>query len=104
VHGKVYIRIEDKSFKASREMWEILKYRIKNKGARFHYGDKERVLLQYLETHKYITVDEFAALAQIPRPKASRTLVVLVVAEVLRIQPQESGHDFFAFNEQHEEK
>lgn len=97
--GKAYIRIADKSFKASPEMWEVLKYRIKNKSVKFHYGDNERILLQYLEKNKHITVDEFATLAQIPRPKASRTLILLVVARVLKIYPQESGQDFFEFNE-----
>jgi predicted HTH transcriptional regulator len=98
--GKAYIRIGDKSFKASPEMWEILKYRIKNKAINIRYGDKERTLLQYLEQNKHITVDEFAKIAQIPRLRASRTLVTLVVANVLKIHPQENGQDFFEYNEQ----
>jgi predicted HTH transcriptional regulator len=98
--GKAYIRIADKSFKASPEMWEVLKHRVKNKAIKFRYGDKERALLQYLEQNKHITVDEFATIAQIPRLRASRTLVVLVVADVLKIHPQENGQDFFEYNEQ----
>ena len=97
--GKAYIRVADKSFKASPEMWEILKKKIKNKDVKFHYGTKEQLLLQYLAANKHITVDEFAQIAQISRQIASRTLVLLVVAKVLQIHPQESGYDFFAYDE-----
>ncbi len=97
--GKVYVRVQDKSFKASLEMWEILKIKFKNKSVKFSYGENEKLLLQYLEKNKHITVGEFAALAHISRSKASKTLIILTASSVLKILPQESGTDFFEFNE-----
>lgn len=93
--GKVYVRVDDKSVQASKEMREVLKGVAKKRSIRFQYGDKERILMQYLSDHPRITVDEFTKAANIPRNIASRTLVLLVLANVIRIQPHE-GHDFFA--------
>jgi hypothetical protein len=73
-------------------MREVLKGVAKKRSIRFQYGDKERILMQYLSDHPRITVDEFTKAANIPRNIASRTLVLLVLANVIRIQPHE-GHD-----------
>ncbi|MES2730520.1 MAG: ATP-binding protein [Bacteroidota bacterium] len=93
--GKVYVRVEDKSVQASREMREILKGVVKKRNIRFQYGEKERILMQYLAIHPTITVEEFSKTANIPRNIASRTLVLLVLANVIRIQPHEV-QDYFA--------
>ena len=93
--GKVYVRVEDKSVQASRELRQILKGVAKRRSVRFQYGEKERVLMQYLASHPRITVEEFSKAASIPRNVASRTLVLLVLANVIRIQPHEV-QDFFA--------
>jgi DNA-binding IclR family transcriptional regulator len=61
---------------------------------RFGYGEKEKMLMQYLAGHPYVTVAQFAALAGIPRQLASRTLVLLVLASVLRINPDEAEDRF----------
>jgi predicted HTH transcriptional regulator len=92
--GKAYIRVDDKSLKASTEMWEILRGQEQNKLIKFRYGDKERILLQYLETYRSITVEQYAKTANIPRKIASRTLVLLVLAKVLQIKPHEAGDSF----------
>lgn len=93
---KVYVRVKDRTVQASREMRMILKERLKNKSFRFNYGDKERILMRYLAEHEYISVSEFAHVASIPRRVASRTLVLLVLANVLAIHPQEQGEDMFS--------
>ena len=97
-YGKAYIRVKDKCLKASYEMWEILKRQAKQSGTPFQYGEKERVLLQYLANNKQITVEEFSRNAQISRTMASRCLVTLVVAKVITIYPQENGVDYFQYN------
>jgi predicted HTH transcriptional regulator len=91
IPGKVYVRIEDRS----REMREVLKGERKQSGIRFQYGEKEQALMRYLEMHQKITVDEFSRAANIPRRIASRTLVLLVLANVLKILPNELK-DYFA--------
>jgi hypothetical protein len=50
--------------------------------------------MRYLESHPAITVDEFSKTANIPRQIASRTLVLLVLANVLKIMPNEL-QDYF---------
>ncbi|MFD2521523.1 AlbA family DNA-binding domain-containing protein [Emticicia soli] len=91
---RAYVRVEDRSVQASKEMREILKGERKANNIRFHYGDKERALMKYLADNKHITVDTYASIANIPRKIASRTLVVLVLANVIRVQPHEV-QDFF---------
>ncbi len=92
-----YIRLADRSVKASREMKEILRRERRQSAVRFTYGEKEKVLLNYLEDHQYITLNNFAKIAGINRFLASRTLVTLVLAKVLQIIPRE-GEDHFCFN------
>ncbi|QSE97357.1 AlbA family DNA-binding domain-containing protein [Fulvivirga lutea] len=89
--GQVYVRHEDKSVKASREMREIIKRKRKNKDIRFNYGEKEQKLMAYLEEQKSITLEEFKELAGLNNYMASRTLVLLVLANVLAIRPTEKG-------------
>ncbi len=86
---KAYVRVEDKSIQASREMKEIMRRGRKERDVRFRYGEKEQKLMELLEQQQTITVDLFAAFAGIPRKIASNTLVVMVLARVLEVHPQE---------------
>ena len=45
---------------------------------RLSFGPDEKMLLEYLETHRFITAREFSSLAGIPLQKAMETLVALV--------------------------
>lgn len=91
---KAYIRVKDRSVQASKEVWEILKKGKREKDVIFTYGEKEELLLKALDEQKQITVKEYAKIARIPKFLASRTLVRLVLANVLSIHPQES-EDYF---------
>ena len=86
---KAYVRVADKSVQASKEVREILKGERVARNIRFTYGDKERTLMQHLGENDSITVDRFATIAGIPRKIASRTLVLLVLANILDIHPNE---------------
>jgi predicted HTH transcriptional regulator len=87
---KAFVRVQDKSIQASREVWEILKREKKQSDIVFQYGKKEEILVRALENRRTITVKEYMQLAKIPVYVASRTLVKLVLANVLRIIPQEA--------------
>ena len=89
-----YIRVADKSVKASKEVREILKGQRKMVNVKFQFGDKEKQLMQYLADNERITVDEFAKISVLSRKVASKTLVILVLSGVLKIQPNEIS-DFF---------
>jgi predicted HTH transcriptional regulator len=91
---KAYVRAADKSVQASREIREILKGRRKSKNIRFQFGDKEKQLMEYIENNGYITVSEFAEVAKIPKRIASRTLILLVLGNVLKVQAHEEEDVF----------
>jgi predicted HTH transcriptional regulator len=91
---RIFVRSADKSIQASREVKEILKGRSKEKNYKFAYGDKEKVLMKHLDTNQEITVSRFVEIASISPKIASRTLVLLVLAGVLKIKPSEVEDTF----------
>jgi hypothetical protein len=89
-----YVRVNDQSIKASREMIEITRRAQKKKDIRFHYGEHEKWLMKYLDVNQSITLDKFIELTRVKRFYASKKLVLLVLADVLRVTPHEKGDIF----------
>jgi predicted HTH transcriptional regulator len=89
-----YVRVADQSIEASREAIRLMKHERDPKDVRFEFGEKERTLMRYLDRHEQITVDAFARLVDIPRRRASQTLVLLAKADLLRLHPDERA-DYF---------
>ena len=100
VQGKKlsFIRVQDRTVQASREVCEVLRKSRVPRDTVFTYGKKEEVLMKFLAEQEKINVKEFAKIASIPLYMASKTLVRLVVANVLQLHPQE-GADFFTIRE-----
>lgn len=96
--NQAFVRVADRSVQASREVWEVLKRGKNPKDMVFTYGKKEEVLMKSLEGLGKITLKEYAKLAKLPYFLASKTLVRLVLANVLQIHPQES-EDYFTLKE-----
>lgn len=98
VHNKVkpevFVRVADKSIKASREVEEIIRRRQLKKDIQFTYGEHERLLMQYLSLHPSVTLTQFIELSKLKRYYASRKLVLLVLANVLRVTPNEKGDEY----------
>lgn len=92
-----YVRVEDRCMKASREMREIIRRLRSKTGVRFTYGEKEDLLIKYLSKIPSITFDEFRKLTSLNRFNASRKLVLLVLAHVLKITPTEKGDLYSRF-------
>jgi len=87
---RVYIRVNDKTVEASKEVVHILQ--AENPDApplRFAIGDAERRLFDHLDKNERITVKQFAKLVNISNRRASRSLIQLVRASVLRIHTHE---------------
>lgn len=95
---QAFIRVADRSVQASREVWEILRRGRIPKDTVFTYGRKEEILMKSLEETGKITLKEFSKVANLPRFMASKTLVKLVLANVLQIHPQES-EDYFTLKD-----
>ncbi len=88
--AKVYIRINDKSVLASREVVKILESESPDsEPLSIIIGDNERRLFKYLEEKERITVRDYAKLVNIGERRASRILVNLVRAGVIRIHTEE---------------
>ena len=95
---QAFIRVADRSVQASREVWEILRRGKNPRDMVFTYGSKEEILMKALGESEKITLKEFAKLANLPKFLASKTLVRLVLANVLQIHPQES-EDYFTLKD-----
>ncbi|PSL03055.1 AlbA family DNA-binding domain-containing protein [Cecembia rubra] len=91
---RAYVRVADRSIQASKEMWEILKRDKMQQNMVFTYGDKETVLMKALAEKGKVTLKDFQNFAKLPRFLASKTLVRLVLANVIQIVPQEK-EDFY---------
>ncbi len=90
-HSESYVRMKDMSIKASDEMAEIIRRTRKRKDIRFTYGEDENLLMKYLSNNKAITFLQFRELSGLNRFKASRKLILLVLANVLKIEATEKG-------------
>jgi hypothetical protein len=86
-----FVRVNDQSIRASREVVEIVKRARKKKDIQFYYGEHERFLMQYLDSNPTITLKKFIELSGLKPFYASRKLVLLVLADVLNITPHEKG-------------
>jgi predicted transcriptional regulator len=88
--ARVYIRINDKSVIASREVVTILESENPDgEPLSIIIGENERRLFKYLEEKERITVSDYAKLVNISERRASRILVNLVRAGVIRIHTEE---------------
>lgn len=92
-----YVRYRDRSIQASKEMREILRRQRKPRDIRFVFGEKEKILMEHLDAHGEITLDMFSKIAGIKKYFASKTLVLLVLANVLEIEPREAN-DIYRLN------
>lgn len=96
---KVFIRIDDKSVRASRETVRVMKNQQSPVGVTFEYGPKEQKLFRFLNEYEKITVNEFSNLVDISKGQASITLVNLVSAGILSLF-NGGNHDYFTFSSQ----
>ncbi|MBS1515235.1 MAG: ATP-binding protein [Bacteroidetes bacterium] len=84
-NGKVYVRFNDKSIIASKEAEKILRSSSETSAPlKLYIGDIEKALFAYLEANQKITVKGFKRLVNISERRASRTLINLVRAQVIR--------------------
>ncbi len=84
-----YVRVEHMSVEADAEVVEYMRSRQDSRDVSFEFGDHEQMLMRYIESYGHVTVAQFAELADIPHENASRTLVELSRAGVLRLHPNE---------------
>lgn len=89
-----YVRVRDMSVEASKEAVRLMRVSDGVDSVLFEFGEKEQMLMRYLDKYGRITVAQFAKLANIPARRASQTLVLLTRADVLRLHVSENS-DYF---------
>ena len=86
-----FVREKDMSIKASPEMEEIVRRSKQKRDIRFTFGDEEKKLMEYLHEHKSITMQAYQKLSGLNRFKSRRKLILLVLANVLKITATKKG-------------
>lgn len=96
--NKVYIRVNDKSMLASKETIKVLKRLNPDAPPQvINLGDKEKALLEYLADHERITLRQFREMLNLSNRRASRILVNLVRADLIRMHNFDK-EDFYTLN------
>jgi predicted HTH transcriptional regulator len=89
-----YVRVGEMSVEASKEAVRLMRSETDPADTLFEFGETEQMLMRYLESYGRITVMQFANLANISRRRASKTLIKLARANILRIH-SDARHDYF---------
>lgn len=94
-----YYRFGEKSIQASHELLKVIKFRTKSRnGYLLIYSDDVRRVLQFLNKRRSGTLASFSEFAGLNTPTASRTLVDLVLANVLKLIPRDN-EDLYVLND-----
>jgi len=100
--AQVYLRVNDKSVLASKEMIKILQTQSSEKSLiNYAIGTNEKIVFDYLDKHEKITVKELSRIANISERRASRTLIKLVRANILFIHIKDNGESYFTYRGNH---
>ncbi|MBE2280633.1 MAG: ATP-binding protein [Ignavibacteriaceae bacterium] len=94
--ASVYIRVNDKSILASKQMIRLLKNSSEGKELiKYSIGELEKAVFKFLEKSETINVEQLCNSANISHRRASRTLVKMVRAGLLYIHNKDNGEEFF---------
>ncbi len=95
-YGKAFVRVADRSVQASPEIRKILKRSNDLNDSHFSYGDQEKALFDYLKSHDEITINRYREFTGLHQKEASELFIRMVLANVLKIIPQEKEDLFIA--------
>lgn len=96
--AQVYVRINDKSVLASKEMIKLMQTRTSGKTLyKYEIGSIERFVFEFLDKYERITVKELSKSANISDRRASRTLIKLVRVNLLFLHTKDNGENFFTY-------
>ena len=96
--AQVYVRVNDKSILASKEMIKLLQTQSTNKSlVNYVVGSQEKIVFNYLDNNETISVKELSKCANISERRASRTLIKLVRANLLLIHQKDNGESYFTY-------
>jgi len=85
----VYIRVKDQNLLANTVLLNVWRLKKRKKGITIRYTDKEKILLDYLDKNKTITLSKFRRIAGISRKVAEKVLVDLITLEIIIMEVTE---------------
>lgn len=92
--GPVYVRVEDRSIEASPESIALMRAEHSKEGVQFEFGDRELLLMKYLEMYGRVTVEGYAQISGTSQTEAGEVLVNLTLAGVIERHLEKSGEYF----------
>jgi len=96
--AQVYVRVNDKSVLASKEMIKLLQTQTAGKTlTNYSVSKNEKIVFDYLDKNETITVRELGQTANISARRASRTLINMVRANLLLIHQKDNGEEYFTY-------
>ncbi len=94
----VYVRVNDKSVLAGKEMIKLMQTKTSGKSlTNYEVGKNEKIVFEYLDKNEIINVKDLSKLANISERRASRTLIKLVRANLLLIHVKDNGENYFSY-------
>ncbi len=94
----VYVRVNDKSVLASKEMIKLLQTQSQGKAlSHYQVGNLEKIAFTFLDKNEIINVKDLCKAANISERRASRTLIKLVRANILLIHTKDNGENYFSY-------
>ncbi|MGE5496710.1 MAG: helix-turn-helix domain-containing protein [Syntrophothermus sp.] len=94
----VYVRVNDKSMIASKEMMRILRTnKSENELKKYVIGKNEQIVFDHLDKNETINVKVLSQIANISERRASRTLVKMVRAHLVYIHTKDNGEEYFTY-------
>ncbi|OGU55900.1 MAG: transcriptional regulator [Ignavibacteria bacterium RBG_13_36_8] len=96
--ANVFVRVNDKSVLASKEMIKVLQARNDELSLKkYIVGRDEKFVFDYLDKNETITVKDLSKHANMSGRRASRTLIKLVRANMLIIHNRDNGEDYYTY-------
>lgn len=89
-----YVRVNERSVEAKPDSVRLMREEERGDRVTLQFGEKESLLMRYLNDYGRITVEQFAQLADIPLYRASQTLTSMAEADVLRAHADQK-EDYF---------
>lgn len=83
---RVFIRVEDQNLLANGVLLKVWRRQKSGKPVVISYSRNEKLLLQYLRDHDYITMSKFCRVAKITYKSAERIMVNMVSLDLIKIK------------------
>jgi predicted HTH transcriptional regulator len=86
---KVFFRVKDENIEATPLQVKVWKAKRFRKPVKFNLTHKDQILIDYLKTHKQITVDEYCKVGFLSHSDAESILVNLAVLDIVDLKVEQ---------------